>query len=434
MDLFSLNLENNIEQNQPLATKMRPKSLDSFVGQKHIVGEGKYLNRAIKSDRVPSIIFYGPPGVGKTTLAEIIAIETKKEFLRVSAVTSNLKELRDTLKIAEDLLKYENKKSILFIDEIHRFNKTQQDALLPFVERGIVTLIGATTENPYFEVNKALISRTQILTLYSLTDDEIEELILNTLRNKDSFPNLLINVEQGAIKFLANASSGDARLALNSLEIAVYSTDQVDGKINITTEVIENCIQKKNLIYDKSGNSHYDVLSAFIKSIRGSNPDAALHYLARMFESGEDPKIIARRLIISASEDISNADPLALVIANAAFDSVNVIGMPECRINLAQATTYLASAPKSNASYIAIKEAIKDVKNGNYSVPMHLRDKHSPDIDGSAKYLYPHDFPNGYVKQQYLPSGLDKIYYHPKDIGHEIKIKEYLDKIRDEDL
>lgn len=434
MDLFSLNLENNIEQNQPLATKMRPKSLDSFVGQKHIVGEGKYLNRAIKSDRVPSLIFYGPPGVGKTTLAEIIALETKKEFLRVSAVTSNLKELRDMLKIAEDLLKYENKKSILFIDEIHRFNKTQQDALLPFVEKGIVILIGATTENPYFEVNKALISRTQILTLYSLTDDEIEALLLNTLRNKDSFPNLLINVEQGAIEFLANASSGDARLALNSLEIAVYSTDQVDGKINITTEVIENCIQKKNLIYDKSGNSHYDVLSAFIKSIRGSNPDAALHYLARMLESGEDPKIIARRLIISASEDISNADPLALVIANAAFDSVNVIGMPECRINLAQATTYLASAPKSNASYIAIKEAIKDIKNGNYSVPMHLRDKHSPDIDGSAKYLYPHDFPNGYVKQQYLPSGLDKIYYHPKDIGHEIKIKEYLDKIRDEDL
>lgn len=430
MDLFNLNLEKNLKDTQPLAAKMRPESLEDFVGQKHLIGEGKYLRRVIKSDRVPSIIFYGPPGVGKTTLAEIIAKTTNKQFLRLSAVTSNLKEMRETLKIAEDSLKFENIQSILFIDEIHRFNKTQQDALLPFVEKGIVTLIGATTENPYFEVNKALISRCQILTLTALSESEIVELLGKTL-NKNVFENLNVQIDEQAKYFLARACAGDARLALNSLEIAVFSTEAQNGVIHITTEVIENCIQKKNLIYDKSGNSHYDVISAFIKSMRGSDPDAALHYLARMLESGEDPKFIARRLIIFASEDVSNADPYALVIANAAFNSVNAIGMPECRINLAQVTTYLACAPKSNASYVGINEAIEDIRNKSYDVPMYLRDKHSPDINKNERYLYPHNYPNGYVKQRYLPKGLDKVYYEPTDRGYEVKIKEYLAKTRD---
>lgn len=430
MDLFSLNLENNLEQKQPLASKMRPKTLDDFVGQKHLVGPGKYLERVIKSDRVPSIIFYGPPGVGKTTLAEIIAITTNKQFLRISAVTSNLKELRDTLKIAEESLKYENISSILFIDEIHRFNKTQQDALLPFVEKGIVTLIGATTENPYFEVNRALISRCQILNLKPLSELEIEYLLKKTLNDKKSFDGLSIRVDEEAIKFLAVTCSGDARLALNSLEIAVFSTDAVDGLIHITVEDVEECIQKKNLVYDKGGNNHYDVISAFIKSVRGSDPDAAIFYLAKMLESGEDPKFIARRLIILASEDISNADPYGLVMANAAFNAVNVIGMPECRINLAQVTTYLACAPKSNASYLAINEAMNDVKNSNFTVPMHLRDRHSPDVDLNKKYMYPHNYSERYVEQRYLPEEIDKIYYRPTDRGREEKIKEFLSKIR----
>ncbi|EGY79688.1 replication-associated recombination protein A [Peptoniphilus indolicus] len=430
MDLFSLNLENNLEDKQPLASKMRPKRLKDFIGQKHLVGKGKYLERVIKSDRVPSIIFYGPPGVGKTTLAEIIAITTNKQFLRLSAVTSNLKELRETLATAEDSLKFENINSILFIDEIHRFNKTQQDALLPFVEKGIITLIGATTENPYFEVNRALISRCQILNLNPLSVDEIEELIRATLKKEKAFNGLNLEIDEEAIKFLAEVCSGDARLALNSLEIAVFSTDSVDGIVHVTVEDVENCIQKKNLVYDKNGNNHYDVISAFIKSVRGSDPDAAIFYLAKMLESGEDPKFIARRLIILASEDISNADPMGLVLANAAFDAVNVIGMPECRINLAQVTTYLACAPKSNAAYLAINEALEDVKKGNYSVPMHLRDRHSPNIDESKKYMYPHNYPNGYVEQRYLPEEINKIYYRPTEHGYEEKFNRFLSKIR----
>ncbi|MDY2986216.1 MAG: replication-associated recombination protein A [Peptoniphilus sp.] len=430
MDLFSLNLENNLEDKQPLASKMRPKRLEDFIGQKHLVGRGKYLERVIKSDRVPSIIFYGPPGVGKTTLAEIIAITTNKQFLRLSAVTSNLKELRETLTTAEDSLKFENINSILFIDEIHRFNKTQQDALLPFVEKGIITLIGATTENPYFEVNRALISRCQILNLNPLSVDEIEELIRMTLKKEKAFNGLNVQIDEEAINFLAEVCSGDARLALNSLEIAVFSTDSVDGIVSVTVEDVENCILKKNLVYDKNGNNHYDVISAFIKSVRGSDPDAAIFYLAKMLESGEDPKFIARRLIILASEDISNADPMGLVLANAAFDAVNVIGMPECRINLAQVTAYLACAPKSNAAYLAINEALEDVKKGNYTVPMHLRDRHSPNIDESKKYIYPHNFPNGYVEQRYLPEEINKIYYHPTEHGYEEKFNKFLSKIK----
>lgn len=430
MDLFSLNLENNLEDKQPLASKMRPKRLEDFIGQKHLVGRGKYLERVIKSDRVPSIIFYGPPGVGKTTLAEIIAITTNKQFLRLSAVTSNLKELRETLTTAEDSLKFENINSILFIDEIHRFNKTQQDALLPFVEKGIITLIGATTENPYFEVNRALISRCQILNLNPLSVDEIEELIRMTLKKEKAFNGLNVHIDEEAINFLAEVCSGDARLALNSLEIAVFSTDSVDGIVSVTVEDVENCILKKNLVYDKNGNNHYDVISAFIKSVRGSDPDAAIFYLAKMLESGEDPKFIARRLIILASEDISNADPMGLVLANAAFDAVNVIGMPECRINLAQVTAYLACAPKSNAAYLAINEALEDVKKGNYTVPMHLRDRHSPNIDESKKYIYPHNFPNGYVEQRYLPEEINKIYYHPTEHGYEEKFNKFLSKIK----
>ncbi|MGO3751435.1 MAG: replication-associated recombination protein A [Peptoniphilaceae bacterium] len=434
MDLFTMNMENELKSKAPLASRMRPKKLEDYIGQDHIVGEGKYLNRLIKSDRLSSMIFYGPPGVGKTTLADVISKTSKRIFVEISAVTSNIKQLREILLEAENNLKFNNKSSILFIDEIHRFNKTQQDALLPYVEKGIIILIGATTENPYFEVNKALLSRVQILNLKVLSEENLRELINRALEKDIIFKKLNINISENAIDFLVKNSGGDGRSVLNSLEIAVLSTDTIDNKIEIDLDTVKDCLQKNNLKYDKSGNEHYDTASAFIKSIRGSDPQAAIHYLARMIEAGEDPKFIARRLIISASEDISNADPMALLIANAAFEGVNVVGMPEARIILAQATSYLASAPKSNSSYLAINEALKDIEEiGFPKIPMYLRDKHAPDYNRESVYKYPHNYEKNYVKQKYLPERIEnKVYYRPSENGYEKKLSQYLKSLKED--
>ncbi|MDO5715136.1 MAG: replication-associated recombination protein A [Tissierellia bacterium] len=434
MDLFTLQMEQNLKYQAPLADRLRPQSLEEFVGQRHLVGKGKYLRRIIQSDRLSSMIFYGPPGVGKTTLAKIIAKTTHKNFIEISAVTSNLKELRQVLKQCEDSLKFDNIQTIVFIDEIHRFNKSQQDALLPFVERGILILIGATTENPYFEINKALLSRMQVLHLVSLTERDLEELIDFALQDKNrGLGKLPIDLTKAGKNFLVRSAQGDGRSVLNSLEIAALSTEEQQGRIHLSTEVLEDCIQQKNIQYDKDGNEHYDTISAFIKSVRGSDPDGALYYLAKMLEAGEDIKFIARRLIILASEDIGNADPMGMVMASACFQNIHVVGMPEARIILAQTTTYLATAKKSNASYLGIDEALKDLKQGiKGEIPPYLRDYHNPANDKSSeKYKYPHDFPQGYVQQEYLPREYRyKKYYRPKEIGYEKNIQDYLNQLK----
>lgn len=438
MDLFTLSMEEKLKKNAPLADRMRPEKIEDFVGQKHLLGNGKFLNRAIKADRISSMILYGPPGTGKTTLAMIIANTTNMRFEKLSAVTAGVKDIREVIGRAEENLKLYNKRTILFIDEIHRFNKSQQDALLPFVERGIIILIGATTENPYFEVNKALLSRAMVLVLESLKREDLKELIDKALVNSEKgLGNYKVLIDNQAIDYLLTIAEGDGRVLLNSLEIGVLSTTaNEDGTIDIDLDTIKESTQIKTAKYDKGGDEHYNTISAFIKSMRGSDPDATLYWLAKMINAGEDPKFIARRIIISASEDVGNADPNAITVATSAFNAVNVIGMPEARIVLSQAALYMATAPKSNAAYIGIDQALEDIKNiAIGDVPAHLKDSHyagSKKLGHGAEYKYPHNYENGFVPQEYLPVEFQgKKYYNPTENGYEKEIKQRLRKLFD---
>ena len=436
MDLFDYMREQNKETSGPLASRMRPTTLDEVVGQQHIVGKDKLLYRAIKADKLSSIIFYGPPGTGKTTLAKVIAHTTSAEFMQINATSAGKKDMEEVLEQAKANQGMYQKKTILFIDEIHRFNKGQQDYLLPFVEDGTIILIGATTENPYFEVNGALLSRSVIFELKKLSADDIKTLIKRALTDKEKGMGAYdAQIDDDALDFLADVSNGDARAALTAIELGVLTTDRAeDGIIHITIDVASECIQKRVISYDKKGDNHYDTISAFIKSMRGSDPDAAVYYLARMLYAGEDVKFIARRIMILASEDIGNADPMAMVLASSAAAAVERVGMPEAQIILSQAVTYMACAPKSNAAYNAISEAMRVVKETKTPpVPAHLQDAHygaAEKLGHGVGYKYAHDYPNHYVKQQYLPDGLtDQVFYRPSDIGYEAKIQEYFKKI-----
>ena len=412
MDLFEYMREQKKETESPLASRLRPATLDEMVGQQHIIGKDKLLYRAIKADKLSSIILYGPPGTGKTTLAKVIANSTSAEFLQMNATSAGKKDMEDVISKAKNNMGMFGKKTILFIDEIHRFNKGQQDYLLPFVEDGTIILIGATTENPYFEVNGALLSRSIIFELKSLEKEDIKTLILRAVNDeKKGMGAYHAVIDEDALDFLADISNGDARAALTAVELGILTTERSeDGFIHITLSVASECIQKRVIKYDKSGDNHYDTVSAFIKSMRGSDPDAAVYYLARMLYAGEDIKFIARRIMICASEDVSNADPMALVVATSAAQAVERIGMPEAQIILAQAVTYVASAPKSNSAVNAISEAMETVKNTMTApVPSHLQDAHyksSSKLGHGIGYKYAHDYPNHYVEQQYLPDGL----------------------------
>lgn len=437
MDLFEYMREQNMESESPLASRMRPTSLEEVVGQQHIVGKDKLLYRAIKADKLSSIIFYGPPGTGKTTLAKVIANTTSAEFMQINATSSGKKDMEEVVAAAKNNQGMYGKKTILFIDEIHRFNKGQQDYLLPFVEDGTIILIGATTENPYFEVNGALLSRSVIFELKSLDKEDIRILLRRAVTDEERGMGAYHAVlEPDAEDFLADISNGDARAALTAIELGVLTTERSeDGKIHITLDVAQECIQKRAVRYDKMGDQHYDTISAFIKSIRGSDPDAAVYYLARMLYAGEDIRFIARRMMISASEDVGNADPNALNVAVSAALAVERIGMPEARIILAQAATYLASAPKSNASYLAVDRATECMKQTMTApVPVHLQDAHykgSEKLGHGLGYLYAHNYPNHYVEQQYLPDALkDEVFYEPTEIGYEKQIKEHLQFLR----
>ena len=393
---------------KPLAYRMRPKTIDEIIGQDHILGKEKILYRAIKADRLGSAIFHGPPGIGKTTIAQVIANTTNSDFKQLNATTSGKKDMEEVVKYAKENKEIYNKKTILFIDEIHRFNKSQQDYLLPFVEDGTIILIGATTENPYFEVNNALISRSLVFNLRPLNKENIKELVMKALNDKENgVGEYNVEITKEALDFLADISDGDARKSLNALELGVLTTEpDENGVIQISLNVISECIQKRAIGYDKNGNEHYDTISAFIKSMRGSDPDAVVYYLAKMLYAGEDIKFIARRIMICASEDVGNADPMALVVAVNAAQAVERIGMPEARIILSQAATYIACAPKSNAAYLAIDKALENVNKIKTTIPAHLRDAHYKDansLGSGVGYKYPHDYKGHYVEQQYLP-------------------------------
>ena len=439
MDIFDYARSVNSEKESPLASRVRPKTLDQVVGQEHIIGKDKLLYRAIKADKISSIIFYGPPGTGKTTLAKVIANTTSADFMQLNATVAGKKDMEDVVAKAKQNMAMSGRKTILFVDEIHRFNKGQQDYLLPFVEDGTVVLIGATTENPYFEVNSALISRSIVFELHPLSVENIKTLILRAVNDKTDGMGIYNGViDDDAVMFLAEISNGDARTALNAVELGILTTDPAqDGKIHITLEVAQQCVQKRALKYDKSGDNHYDTISAFIKSMRGSDPDAAVYYLSRMLYAGESVDFISRRILICAAEDVGMANPQALVVANAAAQAVHQVGMPEAQIILSEAVIYVASSPKSNSACNAIFAANEVVRSTvTAKVPAHLQDAH---YKGSAKlghgigYKYAHDYPNHYVKQQYLPDGLeDSRFYEPGDLGYEVEVKNYFKKIKED--
>lgn len=437
MDLFDYMRNENMDKESPLASRLRPTTLDEVVGQEHIIGKDKLLYRAIKADKLSSIIFYGPPGTGKTTLAKVIANTTSAEFTQINATVAGKKDMEEVVATAKETMGMYGKKTILFVDEIHRFNKGQQDYLLPFVEDGTLILIGATTENPYFEVNGALISRSIIFELKPLSTENIKELIMRAVSDdKKGMGAYNARITDEAAEFLAEIANGDARTALNAVELGILTTDrQEDGIIHITMEVAEQCIQKRALRYDKTGDNHYDTISGFIKSMRGSDPDAAVYYLARMLYAGESIEFIARRIMISAAEDVGMADPNALTVAVSAANAVHQLGMPEARIILAEAAIYMATAPKSNSAIMAIDKAMGAVQNTKTAqVPIHLMDAH---YKGAGKlghgqgYKYAHDYENHYVKQQYLPDNLvNEVFYNPGHLGHEVKVREHFEKIK----
>ena len=437
MDLFDYVREQNKEKESPLASRLRPATLEEVVGQQHIIGKDKLLYRAIAADKVSSVIFYGPPGTGKTTLAKVIANTTSAEFVQINATSAGKKDMEEVVEAAKKNFGAYGKKTILFVDEIHRFNKSQQDYLLPFVEDGTIVLIGATTENPYFEVNHALISRSIIFELKPLEKNDIEILIKRAVYDKEKgMGSYNATIDDDAADFLADSANGDARLALNAVELGILTTaPSEDGIIHITLSVAEECIQKRVVRYDKDGDNHYDTVSAFIKSMRGSDPDAAIFYLAKMLYAGESVTFISRRIMICASEDVGNADPNALCVAVAAAQAVERVGMPEAQIILAHAVTYVASAPKSNASCVAIDEAMQYVKTHKTPpVPSHLQDSHykrAAKLGHGQGYLYAHNYPNHYVNQQYLPDGMkDVVFYRPTENGYEKNIQDYFKKIK----
>ncbi len=438
MDLFDYMRENTMKKESPLASRLRPRTLDEVVGQQHIIGKDRLLYRAIKADKISSVIFYGPPGTGKTTLAKVIANTTSADFRQINATVAGKKDMEAVVEQAKENRGMYGKKTILFIDEIHRFNKGQQDYLLPFVEDGTIILIGATTENPYFEVNGALLSRSAIFELRPLSIEDMRTIIhravYDTERGMGAYH---AEIDEDALDFLADLAGGDARTALNAVELGVLTTDPAaDGKIHLTLDVVSECIQKRTVGYDKKGDNHYDTISAFIKSMRGSDPDAAVFYLAKMLYAGEDVKFIARRIMICASEDVGNADPMALTVAVSAAQAVERIGMPESQIILAQAVAYVATAPKSNAVVNAIFEATDAVKHTRTTVPSHLQDAHYPgsaNLGRGTGYKYAHDYPNHYVKQQYMPSELEgRVFYRPSDNGYEKNIAAHMKKLKEE--
>lgn len=441
MDIFEYMRAANQEKESPLAARMRPTTLDEVVGQQHIIGKDKLLYRAIKADKISSIIFYGPPGTGKTTLAKVIANTTSAEFTQLNATVAGKKEMEEVIRKAKDTAGMYGKKTILFIDEIHRFNKGQQDYLLPFVEDGTIILIGATTENPYFEVNGALLSRSVIFELKPLGKEDIKELLRRAVYDKNKGMGAYeAEADEEVLEFLADVSGGDARHALNAIELGIMTTNRSeDGKIHITMEVAQECIQRRVLRYDKTGDNHYDTISAFIKSMRGSDPDAAVYYLARMLQAGEQVAFIARRIMICAAEDVGLADPQALVVATNASLAVERIGMPEAQIILSEAAMYVATAPKSNSAICAIEAAMKTVENtGNLPIPPHLQDAHyksAGKLGHGTGYLYAHDFPNDYVGQQYLPDALlGTQFYRGSGNGYEVNISEHMERIKREEM